>query len=81
MYLNFQIFGDKSWWGGASPGPKCGQVSDGGLTTFLPVGGTPSPPGKKPCFSQKKKNELQTKTTKYGGGVYRKPIRRTIHIP
>ena len=49
MYLNFANFREQTSAGGASLGPKTGtSVGWGGLTTFLPDGGTPSsPPGKK----------------------------------
>ena len=43
MYLNFSNFRRQTSAGGQALVQKRGQVSDGGLTKFLPEGGPPSP--------------------------------------
>ena len=50
IHLNFSNFRGRTSAGGPSLGPKTGtSVGWGGLTKFLPDGGDPQSPRKKPC--------------------------------
>ena len=72
MYLNFSNFwGLTSAGGGTSLGSKTGtSVRWGGLATFLPDGGPPSPPREKTCIYSSlsvqgdASSELETKEKK-----------------